>query len=155
MLILDRNSVSTQPLIENVRKLRCGWDVENTNITGGHTLTDEVKVDLHMLRALMLHGTGGEVDRVDVVAIDEGGTLEGAMQLLEKLAKLGGLDHTAGHSAVLSLSAESQDDGLPLHGLGDDVGTQEHGVTKSGSARVGAISAISVGVYDEFPYQRR
>jgi hypothetical protein len=34
---------------------------------------DEVQVDLHVLRALMLHGIGGEVDCADVVAADEGG----------------------------------------------------------------------------------
>jgi hypothetical protein len=34
-------------------------------------LTNEVKVDLHMLHAMVLHGIGGEVDRADVVAVDE------------------------------------------------------------------------------------
>jgi hypothetical protein len=34
----------------------------------------------------MLHGTGGEVDHTDIVVIDEGGTLKGAVELLEKLA---------------------------------------------------------------------
>jgi hypothetical protein len=37
-----------------------------------------MKADLHVLRALMLQGIGGEVDHVDVVAIDEGGALEGS-----------------------------------------------------------------------------
>jgi nucleoside-triphosphatase THEP1 len=46
---------------------------------------DEVQVNLHVLRALMLHEIGREVDHTYVVAIDEGGTLEGAMELLEKL----------------------------------------------------------------------
>jgi hypothetical protein len=46
----------------------------------------------------MLHGIGREVDRADVVAVDEGGTLEGAMELLEKLAHLGGLYHAVAHS---------------------------------------------------------
>jgi hypothetical protein len=31
----------------------------------------------------MMHGIGGEVDRVDVIAVDEGGTLKGAVELLE------------------------------------------------------------------------
>ena len=42
-----------------------------------------------------------EIDRANVVAVDEGGTLEGAVELLEKLAQLIGLDHTVGHSTVL------------------------------------------------------
>jgi hypothetical protein len=39
-----------------------------------------------VLRVLMLHGSGEEVDRADVVAVDEGGPLKGAVELLEKLA---------------------------------------------------------------------
>jgi hypothetical protein len=39
----------------------------------------------------MLHGIGGEEDCVDVVAVDEGGALKGAMELLEELAQPGGL----------------------------------------------------------------
>jgi hypothetical protein len=34
------------------------------------------EVDLHMLRAPMLHGVGGEVDGADVVTVDEGGVLD-------------------------------------------------------------------------------
>jgi hypothetical protein len=64
-----------------------------------------VKVDLHVLGALMLHRIGGEVDRADVVAVDEGNTLEGVVELLEKLSEPGGLGHAVGHNAVLSLSA--------------------------------------------------
>jgi nucleoside-triphosphatase THEP1 len=45
-------------------------------------LADKVQVDLHVLRALMLHAIGGEIDRADVVAIDKGGTLEGVVKLL-------------------------------------------------------------------------
>jgi hypothetical protein len=70
-------------------------------------LADEVPVDLHVLRALMLHGIGGEIDRADVVAVDEGGMLEGAVELLEKLAQPGGLGHAVGHSAVLRYSASA------------------------------------------------
>jgi hypothetical protein len=40
-----------------------------------------------MLHALMLHGVGGEVDRADVVAVDEGGALEGTVELVEELAQ--------------------------------------------------------------------
>jgi nucleoside-triphosphatase THEP1 len=45
-----------------------------------------VQVDLHMLHALMLHEIGGDVDGADVVAVDEGGTLEWVVELLEELA---------------------------------------------------------------------
>jgi hypothetical protein len=108
-----------------------------------------VQVDLHVLRALMLHGIGGEVDRADVVAVDEGNMLEGVVDLLEKLAQPGGLGHTIGHSAVLDLSARARDVRLVLGGPRDEVDAQEHGVTRSGSARVRTASPVSVGVDHE------
>jgi hypothetical protein len=46
-------------------------DVENPNITCSDTLADEVQVDLHVHRTLMLHEIGGEVDRADVIAVNE------------------------------------------------------------------------------------
>jgi hypothetical protein len=67
-----------------------------------------------VLRALMLQGIGGEVDRVDVVAIDESGALEGAVKLMKKLTKPGSLGHAIGHTVILGLSAGVGDDGLPL-----------------------------------------
>jgi hypothetical protein len=77
----------------------------------------------------MLHEVGGEVDRADIVAVDEAGTLEGAVELVElvdKLSKPGDLCHDVGYDAVLGLRAGVRDDGLPLGGLGDEVGAQEH-----------------------------
>jgi hypothetical protein len=111
-------------------------------------LADEVQVDLHVLRALMLHEIGGEVDRA-VIAVDEGGALKGDVELLEQLAQLGGLCHAVGHVAVLGLCVGAGDDGLPLGGPGDEVGAQEHGITGCGLARVGAANPISVVVDDE------
>jgi hypothetical protein len=63
-----------------------GGDAENPNVTGSDTLADEVQVNLHVLCALMLHGIGGEVDRADVVAVDEGGALKGIVELMEELS---------------------------------------------------------------------
>jgi hypothetical protein len=110
---------------------------------------DEVQVDLHVLRSLMLHDIGGEVDRTDFVAIDEGGALEGAVELVEKLTQLGSLDHVLGHIAVVGLSAGVRDNRLALGVPGDEVRAQEHGLTGSGSTRVGAASAVSVGIDHE------
>jgi hypothetical protein len=59
-------------------------------------------------------GIGREVDYADVVALDEGGMLEGAAELLEKLAEPEGLDHTVGHNAVLGLREGVRDNGLLL-----------------------------------------
>jgi hypothetical protein len=51
----------------------------------------------------MLHGVSGEVDRADIVAVDEAGALEGVVELVElvdKLAKPGGLCHAIGHGGT-------------------------------------------------------
>jgi hypothetical protein len=67
-----------------------------------------------VLRVLMLHKIGGEVDHADVVAVDEGGALKGVVELLEQLSQPEGLCHAVGHSTVLGLCAGVRDDRLPL-----------------------------------------
>jgi hypothetical protein len=108
-----------------------------------------VQVDLHVLRALMLHGIGGEVDGVDVVAVDEGGALTGVVELVEELAHPRGLCYVVGLSAVLDLYAGAGNDGLPLGSLGDEVGAQKHDIVRSGPTRVGAAGLVSIGVDHE------
>jgi hypothetical protein len=61
-----------KPLGEDVGELGGGRDMEDVNISTGDPLADKVKIDLDMLRALVLDGVGGEVDGADVVAEDEG-----------------------------------------------------------------------------------
>jgi hypothetical protein len=75
-----------------------------------------------MLRVLVLHEIGGEINGADVVAVDKGGTLKRFVELVEWLAQPGGLGHAVGHSAVLGLYTGAGDDGPPLSGLGDEVG---------------------------------
>jgi hypothetical protein len=40
-------------------------------LTNDNLLSDEMKINLHMLRALMLNGVSGEVHSDDVVTVDE------------------------------------------------------------------------------------
>jgi hypothetical protein len=51
-----------ESLGENVCELRSGQYAEHANIADVDTLADEAEVDLHVLRALVLHGVGGGVD---------------------------------------------------------------------------------------------
>jgi hypothetical protein len=44
--------------------------VEDTNVLDGNTLADKVKINLNMFDALVLNRVGGEVDGVDIVAVD-------------------------------------------------------------------------------------
>lgn len=46
---------SRQTLGEDVGELRCGWHMQNTYISSTDTLADEMEINLHMLRALMLN----------------------------------------------------------------------------------------------------
>ena len=56
--------------------------MEDTDVSDGDALADEVEIDLNMLCALVLDGVGGEVDGADVVAVDEGAPGEWAVELL-------------------------------------------------------------------------
>jgi hypothetical protein len=45
--------------------------MEDADLTDGNLLSDEMKINLHILHALMLNKIGGEVHGADVVAVDE------------------------------------------------------------------------------------
>jgi hypothetical protein len=45
--------------------------MQDADITVGNTFLNEVEVDLNMLHTLVLNGVGGEVNDIDVVAVDE------------------------------------------------------------------------------------
>jgi hypothetical protein len=102
--------------------------VEDTNIPDSSTLADKVKINLNMLGVLVLNGVGGEVYDADVIAVDQSGPWQDAMQLHKRLMKPTHLCYTIGHNVVLCLSARTGDDVLMLRGLGDKVVTQEHRV---------------------------
>jgi hypothetical protein len=59
----------------------------DTNVSDGNALTDEVKINLNMLHALVLDEVSGEVDGADVVTIDQSGLRQEAVQLHEQLTK--------------------------------------------------------------------
>jgi hypothetical protein len=74
MLRLDRNSLNTEGgeiLREDVDELRCRRDMEDADLTDGNLPSDEMNINLHMLRALMLNEVSGEVHGADVVTVDE------------------------------------------------------------------------------------
>jgi len=55
--------------------------MQNTKVTNGDSLPDEVKINLDVLGALMLHRVGGHVDDTDVVAVHQCGAPKRGMQL--------------------------------------------------------------------------
>jgi hypothetical protein len=60
-----------ETLREDVGELQCRWDMEDADLTDGNLLSDEMKINLRMLRALILNGVGGEIHNADVVTVDE------------------------------------------------------------------------------------
>jgi hypothetical protein len=44
--------------------------MEDADLTNGNLLSDKMKINLHMLGALMLNRVGGEVHNADIVTVD-------------------------------------------------------------------------------------
>jgi hypothetical protein len=108
-----------ETLREDVGELRCHQDMEDADLTDGNLLSDKMKINLHMLRALMLNGVGGEVHGTDVVAVDESAARWQSLELVQELAQPGGLSHTIDDGTLLGFSAGVGDDSLPLGRPGD------------------------------------
>jgi hypothetical protein len=81
--------------------------MQDAEITNGNTLTDEVEVNLNMLRALMLNRVGGHVNGADVVTIYQCGTVKRSTKLLEELVQSCRFDDPVSHCAILSFSTGS------------------------------------------------
>jgi hypothetical protein len=83
--------------------------MKNPNITNSHSVSNEVQVNLHMLRPLMLNRVG-ELHDADVVAVDECALGERVV----KLSKPGRLSHAVSNSPVRCLSTRATDNWLSL-----------------------------------------
>jgi hypothetical protein len=138
-----------ETLHEDVGELRCRRDMEDVDLTDGNLLSDEMKINLHMLRALMLNGVGGEVHGTDVVTVDESAARWRSLELMQELAQPGGLSHTIGDDTVLGFGAGVGDDSLPLGRPGDQVVPEEHGIARRGAMSVRTASLVDVGVDDQ------
>ena len=78
--------------------------MEDPNIADSDPVANEVQVDLHMLRPLMLNEVGGEIHGADVVAVDERTLGERAVELRQELSQPGRLRHAVSDSPVLRLN---------------------------------------------------
>jgi hypothetical protein len=102
--------------------------MENPNVSNSHPVTDEVQVDLHMLRLLILNRVGGEVHGADVT-VDERALGERAVKLSQELSEPGRLNHAVSNSPALRLSTRARDNRLSLGRPGDQVAAEEDGIT--------------------------
>jgi hypothetical protein len=68
-------------------------------------------VELDVLGPTMMNWIGGEVDSRNVVAVNDGGLVDGAGELKKELRAL---SDGVGHGSILSLGARTRDCRLPL-----------------------------------------
>jgi hypothetical protein len=120
--------------------------MEHFDLTERNLITGEVEVDLDVLRALMLHWLAGHVYNTDVVTENHCGLSKWGMQLQQELPEPGSLSHGIGNRTVLSLSTGAGDCRLLLGGPGDQVGTEEHRISRCGLAGFGATGPVSIRV---------
>jgi hypothetical protein len=93
--------------------------MEHPNLSQSNLLTDEVNVDLNILRAAMMDRVGGHVDSTDIVAVDDRRRRIGCMELLEQLTKPTGLSHSVRNNMILSLRTRTRDRSLSFGGPRD------------------------------------
>jgi hypothetical protein len=74
MLRLDQNSLNAEERRPFVKM--------SVNCDGG-SLSDKMKINLHIFGALMLNGVDGEVHGADVVAVDESAPRRRSLELME------------------------------------------------------------------------
>jgi hypothetical protein len=123
--------------------------MEHTHSTNGDAFSNEVKVDLHMLGALVLYKVDGEVNGADFVAIDEAGGVEGVVQFLEKLLQPGNFSNIVGDSTIFSLGA-TPGNGVLSHGRpGNEGASKKDSVAEGGAASVWAAGPVSVRVHNK------
>jgi hypothetical protein len=59
--------------------------MEDADLTDDNLLSDKMKINLHMLGALMLNGVGGEVHCADIVVVDKCAPRRQCLELVEQL----------------------------------------------------------------------
>jgi hypothetical protein len=100
--------------------------MDDVNLADDNLLSNKMKINLHMLGALMLNGVGGEVHGANVIAVDKGAPRQRGLKLVEQLSQSSSLSHAVGNGMILDISAGVGDDSLPLDRPGNQIVPQEH-----------------------------
>jgi hypothetical protein len=99
--------------------------MKDANINNSNTLADEMKVYLNMLCPLVLDRVGGEVNDIDVVAVDEDATGDRTIKPQKELPKPSHLNYIVSHDAILGLDTRAGDNRMSLRRPRDKVAAQE------------------------------
>jgi len=137
---------------EDIGELRRSGYVKNMDSTHGNLFADEMKVNFHVLSALMLYGVGGEVDDANIVAVDKTSGVQGMVNLLEQLSQPSDFSNAVGNSPIFCLGAGPGDSGLSLRGTGDQAVPEEDGVARGGPAGIRAACPINISVYTKLSW---
>jgi hypothetical protein len=65
--------------------------MDDADLADDNLLSNKIKINLHMLGALVLNEVGGEVHGADVVAVDKGAPRRQGLELVEQLMQPSGL----------------------------------------------------------------
>jgi hypothetical protein len=88
--------------------------MKNMNFVECHLLSYKVNINLNVFSTSMLDLIGGHVDRRNIITIDNGGALNRAMKLDEKLMKPNRFSNGMCNRAILSVSGGPGDRDLPF-----------------------------------------
>jgi hypothetical protein len=100
--------------------------MDDVNLADDNLLSNKMKINLHMLGALMLNEVGGEVHDANVIAVDKGAPRQRGLKLVEQLSQSSSHSHAVGNGMILGISAGVGDDSLPLGRPGNQIVPQEH-----------------------------
>ena len=120
--------------------------MQHSNLSQRNLVTDEVDINLNMLRATVMNRIDHHIDGTDVVTIDDDHRSNRDVKFLEKLVQPATLGDSMGDGAILSLRAGAGNCSLAFGRPGDKVVTEVDAVAGGGASRVGATSPVGVGV---------
>jgi hypothetical protein len=107
-------------------------------LTKCHSITNEVKIDLDVLGALVLNRVCGHVDDAKFVTKHDGGPRERSMKFLQELAEPSGLSDGVGDGVVLGLGAGARHGVLAFGRPRHQVIAEEDALAGDGATSVGA-----------------
>jgi hypothetical protein len=129
--------------------------VKNPNLTERHLLTNEVDVNLDVLRMTMLDRVACHVNSADVVTEDDGRGRKGVLELEKKLTKPTALSHGVSHGSVLGLGTGARHSGLAFRRPGHQVIAKVDTVARGGATSVRAACPVRIRVCGEGHSRRR
>ena len=120
--------------------------MKNTKLAELDLLSNEVDIQFNVLGTLVLHRIRRKVDGRHIVTVDNGGLVDGDVEVSEKLTKPTSLGHSIGYCSVFRFCAGARHGWLPFGGPGHKRVADVNAVTRRGSSIVRAARPICIRV---------